>query len=539
MKKYFVIFCVLATTFAAMPVKAADLAAGDLIKASQVAVYYYGADGKRYVFPNDKTYFTWYSDFNSVKTITDGELAAISIGGNVTYKPGVKMVKITTDPKVYAVSGGGTLRWITTEAMAVALYGSDWSKKVEDVPDVFFTNYKVGQNITASTDFIIVNETALYGTINLEKGLSSAGQSTTSTTEKKYVWNKTTINGDSYLHNSLNFINYNSGYLALWSDGRNGQQEVYYQKTDSLAAGSDDAVRVTSNIADSKNAEAYYDGSSLYIVWDDSSLNKKAVYLQKRDIYGNKISESVFASSTYATSEYPAIAYNAISGDYGIAWWDSRYDVNTTKGDVYLSRMNGGLKTGDILRVSQEGLGNKSSPQIMSVGTKFAVLWQDDNYKIKLAIINADSTLSGSIVNVGTASKITVPRMVWSGQYFGIAWADTKSSSNDIYFAVLDENGAKISGPTAISSSVGGASEPDVLWTGSKFYVSYTGKTSQDIYLAKIALNGNISEKDINISKTSADSYFSRLAKTNSGIIAVAWLEDDGTKIFGATESSN
>ena len=27
---------------------------GDLVKASQPAVYYYGADGKRYVFPNEK-----------------------------------------------------------------------------------------------------------------------------------------------------------------------------------------------------------------------------------------------------------------------------------------------------------------------------------------------------------------------------------------------------------------------------------------------------------------------------------------------------
>ena len=32
---------------------AATLAGGDLIKASGPAVYYYGGDGKRYVFPNE------------------------------------------------------------------------------------------------------------------------------------------------------------------------------------------------------------------------------------------------------------------------------------------------------------------------------------------------------------------------------------------------------------------------------------------------------------------------------------------------------
>ena len=36
----------------------ATVASGGLIKGSLPAVYYIGADDKRYVFPNDKTYFT-------------------------------------------------------------------------------------------------------------------------------------------------------------------------------------------------------------------------------------------------------------------------------------------------------------------------------------------------------------------------------------------------------------------------------------------------------------------------------------------------
>src|SRR3989344_2559457 len=75
------------------------------------AVYYLGADGKRYVFPNEKTYKTWYSDFSGVQIVSATELSSYSIGGNATYRPGVKLVKITTDPKVYAVGGNGTLHW--------------------------------------------------------------------------------------------------------------------------------------------------------------------------------------------------------------------------------------------------------------------------------------------------------------------------------------------------------------------------------------------------------------------------------------------
>lgn len=132
---------------------ATSLNTGDLIKASGQAVYYYASNGKRLVFPNEKTYFTWYGDFSNVKTITDAELAAISIGGNVTYRPGKFLVKITTDPKVYAVDVTGSLRWVTSEAIAVSLYGSDWAKKVQDVPDAFFVDYTNGTPITNASDY--------------------------------------------------------------------------------------------------------------------------------------------------------------------------------------------------------------------------------------------------------------------------------------------------------------------------------------------------------------------------------------------------
>jgi len=121
----------------------AAVAPGELVKASLAAVYYVGNDGKRYVFPNQKTYNTWYSDFSAVKTISDSELAAVAIGGNVTYRPGAQLVKITTDPKVYMVGANAQLHSIADEATALALFGSNWASKIQDVPDAFFTNYTV------------------------------------------------------------------------------------------------------------------------------------------------------------------------------------------------------------------------------------------------------------------------------------------------------------------------------------------------------------------------------------------------------------
>ncbi|MFH1404636.1 MAG: cupredoxin domain-containing protein [Patescibacteria group bacterium] len=148
--------------------------AGDLVRGESFsAVYYVGRDGFRYVFPNDKTYATWYSNFDTVKWLSDADLATIQIGGNVTYKPGLKMIKINSDPKVYAVGEGGKLHWVTTEAVAVALYGTSWNKMIDDVPDGFFSNYKKSGAIEMMEDFSPSEEKANAISIDSDKGLQS------------------------------------------------------------------------------------------------------------------------------------------------------------------------------------------------------------------------------------------------------------------------------------------------------------------------------------------------------------------------------
>jgi plastocyanin len=175
MKRILITLSLLLGSLAAVPVGAQpNFQSGDLIKSgANPAVYYFGADGKRYVFPTDRTYFTWYSNFNTVKTVSAGELALIPLGGNVTYRPGVRMIKITTDPKVYAVSKNGILRPIASEAVATALYGSTWNKQIDDVPDAFFTNYRIGEAINDASGYAKEPLTGCVPTINIDRLLSA------------------------------------------------------------------------------------------------------------------------------------------------------------------------------------------------------------------------------------------------------------------------------------------------------------------------------------------------------------------------------
>lgn len=153
-----------------------DLQAGQLIRGESLpAVYYLGVDGLRYVFPNDKAYFTWYDNFDTVVFISDSDLTKIQIGGNVRYRPGVRMVKIQSDPTVFVVEADGVLRPITTEEIATALYGADWNQQIDDIPDGFFGNYTINsaEEVNSDDDYDVDEALASAETIEENRNLAA------------------------------------------------------------------------------------------------------------------------------------------------------------------------------------------------------------------------------------------------------------------------------------------------------------------------------------------------------------------------------
>lgn len=117
---------------------------GDPATTTDTTVYYFDRDWKRRPFPNKSVFDSWYADFSTVKEVTAEQLAAMRLGPPVVYRPGTRLVKIPSIPKVYAVEPGGTLRWIVSEEVAIAIYGADWNKRVDDVSETFFLGYAEG-----------------------------------------------------------------------------------------------------------------------------------------------------------------------------------------------------------------------------------------------------------------------------------------------------------------------------------------------------------------------------------------------------------
>jgi hypothetical protein len=117
------------------------------------AVYYYGEDGKRHVFPNEATYFTWYNDFDDVVEVSSSFMSSLTIGKNVTFRPGSVLVKFDSSSSIYAVEKEHTLRRYTTTGLIESDYGDDYEDVLVSISDSLYSNYTIGSVIDSTSDF--------------------------------------------------------------------------------------------------------------------------------------------------------------------------------------------------------------------------------------------------------------------------------------------------------------------------------------------------------------------------------------------------
>jgi hypothetical protein len=148
-----------------------------LVKGSNPFVYLYASDGKRYVFTSKDVIKSWFTGFdggplgdlvnvcNTVNELSDVELASITIGGNVTIRPGSYIVKIASDPKLYVVSKGKVLSWLSTPDLAEKLYPGTSAQRIHVVPEAFFVNYYIGLQVSSVSDY---DPAAEWAAANLE-----------------------------------------------------------------------------------------------------------------------------------------------------------------------------------------------------------------------------------------------------------------------------------------------------------------------------------------------------------------------------------
>lgn len=104
-------------------------------------IYYLGDDGRRHPFADERVFASWSANQIQVRSLPEDQLASIPLGGTVIYKPGTRLIKFESIPKVYDMDDNGWLHWIKTPELAAAQYGADWQSRLDVVSDAYYINY--------------------------------------------------------------------------------------------------------------------------------------------------------------------------------------------------------------------------------------------------------------------------------------------------------------------------------------------------------------------------------------------------------------
>ena len=132
--------------------------AGDFISSPSFSTVYYVTESfERRAFISSAVFFTYADSYDEIVEVTDATLTALDLGANMLPNPGVVLVKVQSDAKTYAVDENYDLRWITSEDVAIELYGDDWADYIIDIEATFFASFGAGDDIDSSDDITVTD----------------------------------------------------------------------------------------------------------------------------------------------------------------------------------------------------------------------------------------------------------------------------------------------------------------------------------------------------------------------------------------------
>jgi hypothetical protein len=287
-------------------------------------------------------------------------------------------------------------------------------------------------------------------------------------------------------------------------------------------------IRVTDDPGLSARASAVWTGSEIAVAWHDNRDGQAEIYLARLTPLGEKIGADIRLTDAAGASEQPSLRWTG--SELAAAWSDAR-DGNA---EIYLARATSlGEKIGGDVRITDDASAS-AAPVLVGAGSQLAVVWVDDRLgmldtELYLALVSAaGEKTSGDIRLTDAAGTSEMPSLAWTGSRLGVAWKDQRDVDYEIYFALVDETGAKEGSDVRITNAAGGSGSPSLHWTGSHFLLAWCdgrdGAGQAEIYFTAISASGAKETGDVRVTTAPQLSSFPSAQWTGSEL-GVTWKD--------------
>lgn len=204
-----------------------------------------------------------------------------------------------------------------------------------------------------------------------------------------------------------------------------------------------------------------------------------------------------------------------------------------------------------------QGLENALNPSIIWNGDGFGITWQEiideENSRIVFATFDRQGNQSSDKIIISEGNDPIVSDLVWNGEGYGLTWGQWEENEERRLFAILDENGTKISENIEPFDPQNQVSRSSFVWNGTHYaFVGYS-EDNQTLFFTFLNSQGEKIRPDSPIGPRGLSSlslawneqnrnYLISLAENsfqNFGNITTLILDEDGQALGEETVISN
>ena len=243
---------------------------------------------------------------------------------------------------------------------------------------------------------------------------------------------------------------YQNNVYLVWSDDTTGNKDIYFKRSVDNGSTFGSTENLSNNPGNSTDARIALYQNNFYLVWTDDTSGNGDIYFKR----------SVDNGSTFGTTENLSINNTSLSsgpqisasGNNVYVVWQ---DISSGKNAIYYRYSNDtGVGFRGVRELSKTISVNGESalyPQISNTGNNVYVVWQDKisgNNEIFLRGSNDGGNKFTGIKNLSrnnTGDSIS-PRIASSGNNVFVAWTDSEPGKAQIFARGSTDNAASSEG---------------------------------------------------------------------------------------------
>lgn len=249
--------------------------------------------------------------------------------------------------------------------------------------------------------------------------------------------------------------------------------------------------------------------NTVYIVWEERDLQEGGfqTFLAISDDYGGAFGKKTRLSISSNEAVNPKMV--AVGNKAFIVWEESspnRKDI------MFRSSSDYGKTLGKAVNISNSSK-DSSAPQIADSNGAVFVVWQDDTYgnsDIFMSKLARESETFGNAINLSRDRAIsTNPRLAVSGENLYVVWTSQPFSNlkdlppaRETLLKASKDNGDSFKGTLRITNNVGDSVEPNVAVAGNNVYVAWSSPNPEhfhNIFFRKSSDGGATFDRTFNL----------------------------------------